>query len=81
MKVSINLNDKVKVRVKSPAGYLAWQQCYQRLDLPVPALSAMADARGYHTFQLHEVMTFFGHAMCNGIECPIETEFEVIERD
>lgn len=76
MKLSINMNDKVKVKLTSTGIRLL------RVELSnSPTLFEMytkIDTDGYSEFQLWELMSFFGKSVYNGCETPFQTDIKII---
>lgn len=67
--MKINLNDKVRIKVKPEHNQYLMRNGYR------------PDASGFVEMQLHVVMNIFGLKMGAGYYSPIATEIEVIQGD
>jgi hypothetical protein len=82
MKVSINANEKVKVKLTA-IGLRELERQHEELRTTVssagPWKPPVVDKEGYSEFQLWVLMSQLGHLCHNGLDQPFETEL-VFER-
>jgi hypothetical protein len=79
MKIIVNLNDKVSVRL-TPAGEAIWADWY-RAGNPLRSIpdyiTKKIDEKGWISFQLWDFMNVFGPALYLGMHAPLFVENDV----
>ena len=70
-----NINNYVKVKLNEIGiSELKKQHRELRLGFLSDFKMPKVDENGYTEYQLHELMSLFGHLTINGLECPFEIE-------
>lgn len=80
MKISININDNVRVRL-TPHGHAIHRKNHDERYIfaanPNPYRAPTEDVDGWSTWQLWDLMLHFGASLHTGCALPFETEIKI----